>query len=236
MYIFIALAVWIVYELIFFLLHIRPLSEKEIKKLSTKRKRKYIRKNYNFSIKHATVNPSFKSAMNPKGALYRVNMPLNSFPAYVSLLLKGKKHEWIVFALEGNSTVKSFWANKGQDKNSVSFNKNIEKLISLCKKSDCYTIMCFHNHPNSNPNKYNCLLPSEQDIKTAKELAEIMNKRGVNLIEFVCERGQYLKYYESYSETFVPLVAAIETIKASNGKSKMKNYKLHRELGLIFRF
>jgi len=231
-----ALAIWAVLEVAFFLLHQRPLSDSEIKRLSAKRKKKYIRKHYSFSITDTQIDSAFKSSMNPRGKLYKTNLPLDSFPAYVALLLKGKQHEWVLIALEGNSTVKYFWANKGDDKNSVAFNCNLDELISLCEESGSHTLMRFHNHPNSNPNYQTCFLASKQDKRSAADISDIVNEQGLNWIDFVCERGRYLKFYESFSERFVPSVAAVETIKILNGKSNIENYKLHRELGLIFRW
>ena len=231
-----ALVAWIAIELIFLLLHLRPLNDRQIVRLSGKRRRKFIRKNYSFSINHAYVDPMFKSSMNPNGKLYSVNLPLCSFPAYTSLLLKGKKHEWVVIALEGDTTVKYFWANKGLDKSSVSFSCSVEELVSICKTNGCHTLMRFHNHPNSDPNNQTCFLASTQDVISAKSLADYINLHGLNWIDFVCERGRYLKYYESYSKMFVPTMASVDTINALNGKSKFGNYKLHRELGLFFRF
>ena len=74
----------------FFATHTRPLNEKEILKLSQKRTRKYIKRNYSFQNVNITVNKQFKSSLNPKGRWYNTQEKLSSFPSYIAALLKGK--------------------------------------------------------------------------------------------------------------------------------------------------
>lgn len=147
---------WLFIEGLFYLTHRKPLDDSEINSLSQKRRKRYILQNYTFNIKSTPIDRDFKSKMNPKGKLYSVDLQLNSLPAYIASLLKGKKHEWVVLAIEGDGVAKYLWANKGFDSSSVSFNCNIEYIIALCKEHDCSTIIRFHNHPNSSPNTQTC--------------------------------------------------------------------------------
>lgn len=229
---FIALITWVLFEIIYFLTHIRALNEKEIHNLSIKRTKKYINKIYNFQLTNVSVNMLFKSSMNPAGAWYDTHENLYSFPSLVAALLKGKKHEWVVLAIEQNGIVYGFYANKGINNSEVSFNCSLDFIMNKCKLYRCETIIRFHNHPNSNPRYQNCLVASDQDIKSAKLCSSFVNE-NYNWIDFVCERGRFLKFFECYSKNFTPKCAKIENIINENDISIFKNYKLHRELGIF---
>lgn len=235
MVVLIILGLWAAVELGFYITHRRPLSREEIRLLSQKRKRLYISRTYNHFASECEVSKSFKSSMDPSGKMYAVNLPLNKFPAYVAALLKGKKHEWILIAMEGQQTVKFFWVNKGYNNSSVSYNCDIDDVILFCKEQNCNTLMCFHNHPNSNPRRYNCLVASKQDIYSAFCISNKVIPQGLNWIEFVCERGNFLKYFERYSDKFLPDCANIEAIESENNISPRNNYILHREIGILSR-
>lgn len=223
---------YLAFELLFFIFHKKPLNEKEIKKLSEKRKRKYIKHNYNFVWYNLSVNKTFKSSMKPSGNWYDVREELRTFPSLISALLKGKKHEWVVIAIENNCLIYGFYANKGVNNSTVSFNCDFQYLINKCEQYNCNTIMRFHNHPNENPKKQTCLLASKQDFISAESCADIVNSK-YNWLDFVCERGKFIKFYEKYSPNFLPDCAKIENIASKNNISKFNNYKLHRELGIF---
>ena len=104
--------------------------------------------------------------------------------------------------------------------------------MEKCREYNCSTIMRFHNHPNDNPNYQTCLLASEQDKLSANWCAEQVID-SYNWLDFVCERGNFIKFYEQYSKSFIPQQARTEHIESENGISKFKNYKLHRELGFF---
>ena len=217
------LAVWLIIEIIFFATHTRPLNEKEILKLSQKRTRKYIKRNYSFQNVNITVNKQFKSSLNPKGRWYNTQEKLSSFPSYIAALLKGKKHEWVVLAIEKDGTVYGFYANKGYDNSSVSFNCDLEYIMDKCKQHQCSTIMRFHNHPNENPHYQTCLLASEQD-KSSAIWCSTQVTHSYNWLDFVCERGNFIKFYEKYSPSYTPQKAALEYIAKNNNLSKFQNY------------
>ena len=229
------MVVWGIFELIFYHTHLSPLTEQEIQSLANKRKRDYVIKTYNFITCECNIDMDFKSSMNPKGQLYRTDKDMKTFPSIVSALLKGKKHEWIVKAIVKDEIVTCFYTNKGDGNLSVSCNLSIQEITSLCKRENGNTIMAFHNHPNSNPNQYTCLLASEQDMISAKYYSDYLSDNGINYVDFVCERGRFIKYYTRIAPTFYPINAKIENIKKENGLSNKQNYKLHRELGLLFR-
>lgn len=232
MIVFLSISLYLVFELFYFLFHTDPLNREEIEKLSKKRKKKYIKDNYNFICYDLKVNKSFKSAMKPNGGWYDVEEELRIFPSLISALLKWKKHEWVVIAIEKEGVVYGFYANKGSDNSSVSFNCSLQYLMNKCQQHNCYTIMRFHNHPNDNPQYKTGLLASKQDLISAKACSDIVGTK-YNWLDFVCERGRFIKYYEVYSQNFLPACAKIESIMAQNNISKLRNYKLHRELGFF---
>lgn len=232
MYLVLIAFLWLLLEFIYFLFHLKPLNNNEIQKLSQKRKEKYIKQNYNFTVYNISVNKSFKSSMKPSGKWYDTQENLSRFPSLVAALLKGKKHEWIVIAIEKDGIVYGFYANKGTNNSTVSFNCSLDFIMSKCEVYNCSTIMCFHNHPNDNPHYQNCLISSHQDLISAQYCANYVRKK-YNWIDFVCERGRFIKYYEAYSPSFLPANAKIDYIITQNNISKFKNYKLHRELGFF---
>ncbi len=232
MMILLCLLIWLIIEGIFFIFHTTPLSEQEILKLSQKRTRKYIKEKYSFKNVPIAIDTHFKSSLNPKGKWYYIRQDLSYFPSYIAALLKGKKHEWVVLAIEKEGVVYGFYANKGYNNSSVSFNCDLEYIMEKCRENSCSTIMRFHNHPNENPNYQTCLLASEQD-KTSAMWCSSQVIHSYNWLDFVCERGNFIKFYEQYSPIFTPTKASQENIRLENGLSKLKNYKLHRELGLF---
>ena len=233
--IIIAIIAWIIGEAIFYFTHQQPLTEYEIKQLANKRKFGYVRTKYKFTSMAVSVNPDFKRSLNPNGQFYKVCVALPETPSLIAALLKSKKHEWIVHAIEKNGEIICLWANKGINNKSVRNYLGLDSLIKVCKGLEGECVLEFHNHPNSNPQLYNNLFESEQDKISANEYGKSLSTNGINFLAFVCERGRFRKYYMSISPMFYPDVAKIENIVKENGISKHLNYKLHRELGLIFR-
>lgn len=226
--------IWLLLEFVFFITHRMPLSDIEIETLAYKRQRKLISKLYKFNKYSVVPNSEFKSKMNKNGELYYIDMELRYFPSYVSELLKYKKYEWIVVGIADNNTnrVKYIWINRGDDNKSVALNTSLEHITDIAKNNNCHLVLFFHNHPNSNPNKYNHLVPSKQDYISAKSFSGILNEKGIALLEYVCERGRFLEYYRSFPRQFM-LKEMMTTIQKNNGRSTLKNYLLHREIGLF---
>lgn len=231
----IVMIVWLIWEFIFYGTHKRPLTENEIRRLGKKRRRKYIRRNYLFSAKNVAVNKDFKSSLNANGRLYRLDEELSDAPSLIAVLLKGKKHEWLIHAIEKDAKITHIWANKGNNNRSVGDGLGLIGLIKICKDVGGYSILSFHNHPNPNPDRYNCLVPSKTDKKSAAYYSEQLSGEGINYFDFVCERGRFLMYHKNVSPLFCPDTARVENIAKENEITKKQNYKLHRELGLLFR-
>jgi hypothetical protein len=215
--------------LIFFYIS-RPLTNEEVAALASIRRIKGIRAYYSFDNREYTANPSFKKMMNPNGQMYVVNDPLWKFPAIAAALLKGKKHEWIIIGFEKNKRIHKMWTNKGYNNSSVDILFSPEQLVDIAKEDDYCSVLIFHNHPNSNPNRYDCSMASNQDISTARKFANTLNTNGINLLEFICERGQHYEYYLSAANSFMPIESYLKDIRENNGTSRFNNLGLQIEL------
>nr|MBC7244230.1 hypothetical protein [Chloroflexota bacterium] len=121
------------------------------------------------------------------------------------------------------------WLNKGFDRSGVSPYLSVEKIANIAKRENYTSILIFHNHPNTNPNYYDCRKPSSKDLESANNFAHVLNTHGINLVEFVCERGIHYKYFFSPADSFLPLSEFVLAIEEINGSSKFRNLLLHLE-------
>jgi len=214
---------------IFVLTHLRPMTDYEIEQLGTKRRHKQIRTYFSFSPREFNVDKEFKKRMNPNGKLYKINEDISVFPSIAAALLKYKKHEWIIIAFERQKNVDLIWLNKGFDRSGVSPYLSVENMVNIANCENQTSVFILHNHPNTNPNYYDCRRPSTKDVESAKEFACVLNRNGINLIEFVCERGMHYEYFLSAADSFLPLSEFLIAINKVNGLSKFKNLSLHVE-------
>jgi hypothetical protein len=215
--------------MLFIVLHLRPLADHEIKALGIKRRKRNIEAYYHLDNVERNVNPEFKKSLNPRGVLYRVDLPLHSAASTVAGLLKYKKHEWIVVAFEKGKQVGHLWVNKGHNNSSASIYLPLDEVLNTARRNGYSSVLMFHNHPNSNPSRYNCTQASKTDLVTASQWASTLNPGGVSLAEYVCERGRHYRYFLSPSESFLPLAGFVGAINKANGYSKFGNLKLHME-------
>ncbi len=232
-FLFTIFILWGIIEVLFFLTHRHPLDRNEIEKLSEKRARRFIKNNYNhFSHGFITPDKYFKGSLNGKGGWYPVNIPLYSFPSYVAGLLKWKKNEWVVFGFVKDKTVEIIYANRGE-KEQVCPNLDIEEAIRVCKQRHYQTIIRAHNHPNSYPQIQSMLGPSDQDMLSSAFLSSVANAAGISSLDIVCERGSFHIFNKRISNDFKQTNALIESIEKQNDQSSIRNYLLHRELGIL---
>lgn len=213
----------------FILTHLRPLNEGEIVQLSKNRRYKKIKKYFSFIAGEYKVDKNFKKQMNPNGKFYQIREDLRFFPSVAAGLLKYKKHEWIIIAFEKDRIISKIWLNKGSNRASVPIFLSIQNLINVSKKDRYNSVMIFHNHPNSDPNYYNCNKPSSTDVKLAKEYGYELKKNGINLLEFVCERGKHYRYYTEYSDNFFHVSDFIKEVNTVKNQSKSRNFLMHFE-------
>jgi hypothetical protein len=228
-FLLVLIGIFLFISLIFIVTHLRLLTNDEVISLGNKRRNRQIRMYFSFATREFTVNKEFKKRMNPNGTFYRINESLFGFPATAAALLKYKKHEWIIIAFEKDKKVDLICLNKGSDRSIVSPYLSVGNIAKKAKQENQTSVLIFHNHPNINPNYYDCRRPSEQDIKSARYFAQVLNQNGLNLLEFICERGRHYEYFISPSDTFLPLIEFVEDIDKVNGQSKFKNLCLHFE-------
>lgn len=222
--------VFCIKKIVFYVKYSKPLTENEILQLAQKRFENSVISNFKFShVEGVYPEPWFKSHMNPDGDFYDCQIYLGDFPTYVSNLLKGKKHEWVVLAVSDGSFVKGFWANKGISSEEVCFFCSLEKLAQKADELNCNTIMRFHNHPNGDPYYTNCLLASDQDYNSACYCASRSEERGKSWVDFVCERGRFLKFYQNIVWENYDVDPYIKDAKKSNGVCEANNLELHKE-------
>lgn len=183
----------------------RPLTDQEADQLSTKRRNKQIRAYYSFHAGEVSVDLQFKKRMKADGSFYPADESLYTFPATAAGLLKYKKHAWIIVAFEKGKKVDLLWLNKGADRTGVNIYLSIEQIAETARENAYTTVLMFHNHPNQDPGRYSCIMASPQDIKTAGEFARVLNEEGVNLVEFVCERGRHYEYWLAAADSFYPV-------------------------------
>jgi len=214
---------------VFVFTHLRPLDEDEVKQLATKRRDGRIRGYFSYELAEFNIDKGFKKRMNPNGAFYKINEDLFEFPSIASALLKYKKHEWIIIAFEVQRTINSIWLNKGFDRSEVSPHLSARDMVNIAKRENYTSILIFHNHPNSNPRNYDCRNPSSTDLESANEFTRVFNAHGVNLVEFICERGIHHEYLLSPANSFLPLSDFAMAVDDINGLSKLKNLSLHIE-------
>lgn len=208
------------------LLHLRPLTVEEVSALSIKRRDKSVSSYYSHENSQYVFNKDAKKAMPPNGGYLTVDWKLSSTPPLAAALLKQKKHEWIIFGFEKNKTVNRLWMNKGLDRKSVSPAISIENVSGLCLNAGYQSVQIFHNHPN--PEGF-ATGASQADLKSANSWAEILNKAGVGLVEYVCDRGRPIRYFLKVPDSFLPVAGFQDEIARQNGVSRFGNLSLHFE-------
>lgn len=215
---------------IFVLLHLRPLNDGELEALAGKRRERKVGLYFSFTKSEFRPNLEFKHRMASGGQFYNVRESLSDFPSLAAALLKHKKHEWILVGMEKDREVSLMWVNKGVDKTRVSLRLTFEQVARIAKGNGYNSLLVFHNHPNGNPAAYSCRQPSETDLKSAAEWSNVLNRQGMTLVEFVCERGVPYKYWFSVADTFLPVSDFAQNVRNENGVSRGKNFSLHMEL------
>ncbi len=225
----IIVTILVIIIILFIITHIRPLNEREILKLSQKRRKSKIKEYFSFNNSEYNVDKEFKRKMKADGKFYQISKILFEFPSIAAGLLKYKKHEWIIVAFEKNRKVDLLWLNKGIDRNTVSSSLSADKISQIGKDNNYSSILIFHNHPNPNPNRYDGTKPSKEDIASARYYSQTLSGTGLNLIEFVCERGRHHHYFSSTVESFLPIKGFEKLIMQKNGLSRFQNLLLHIE-------
>lgn len=200
------------------------LEETEIKQLAISQRFCDIFNYLGFTELQFEINKEFKSALNKNGQLYNCDELLNNFPSTASALLKGKKHEWVIFAFVKNKKVYSFYTNKGNDNQSVSLNMSYEYVCKIAKDREADVVLEFHNHPNA------VLASSQQDISSANYYGKLFVGDKINFLAFVSGRGRYYQYGWWFTDSLYNVNNYLEKIQKENGTSRSVNFALRKEL------
>lgn len=207
----------------------QPLNQNQVIKLAIKRRNIKIKKYFTFHGKTIPDIGFYKQLMKAYGDYAPAEVYLSDFPDLAAGMLKYRKHEWVIVAFEKEHWIDIFWANKGEDRSSVNVMLSPEIISNVANQYNYSTVLIFHNHPNANPQYFDCTKPSTTDIDSAKNYANVLNRAGINLLEFICERGSFYPYYMSISDSFLPVSNFIKTINSQNNTSHFKNLVLNIE-------
>jgi hypothetical protein len=176
------------------------------------------------------ADPHEKKAMTHTGQLVSCALDYRTGPARIAGLLKYKKHEWIILALVKSKKVTNMWWNKGPDGTrvwSLLQDRAFETVIRTHKPE---AIAILHNHPNSDPSRYRCNVPSKADLTSADYYYHRLRPHDISLLEFICERGAPYLYYAAFAASVVPVGPIISEVQTVNGIGIFKNYVLRKEL------
>lgn len=226
----IAIVSQIVYEIIFWIKHKRPLTDDEIKRLSEARRVAYINETFKFTHNFVGVNKEYRSSLNREGRWDPIDIDLYKLPSMISQLLRYKRHEWFIWCLANDRKVRFIWANKGDDNKSCYSKITTQYVIRMALSKNCTNVICMHNHPHTKERTWNLLLPSTTDQRSYEKARAIFNDSGINIIEAVCSQGSFSIYGYSFSTKYYPKCSDISEIIKENGVSESQNYKLHMEL------
>lgn len=213
--------------------HRYPLEPHEVLQLAQKRQRNAALFEYRFSTAPMSADVSEKKAMKAHGEFLVCDFDYFNAPARIAGLLKYKKHEWIVVALIASKKVVRLWWNKGPDGTQVWSLLDDRILQEAIRFLNPDTIAFLHNHPNSNPSSFRMNSPSETDLRTARYRHRQLGGQGVNVLEFICERGMPHLYYAGFVESLVPTDAVRHEISQANSSTLFRNYRLRKELKRI---
>jgi len=214
---------------LFVVTHLRPLSQLELQDMAVRRRKRAIRRYYQYSASPAQMDPEFKRRMKAKGELCAVSEPLRSFPSIAASHLKYKKYEWMLVAFEKHGHVECMWLNKGE-RASVGPRLQFEGLLDLGVKEHYTSILVFHNHPSSTraSNPFD-VVPSKSDVDLAEAWGRRAGELGLSVASFICYRGIAGAYKIKCPDSFLPVTACLSDLDSANGKSKFKNLWLHCE-------
>ncbi len=214
---------------LFIIIHLRALTDDEVKQLGIKRRNKKVEVYYSHDNVQYLADRKDKKAMPPYGSFFTVNWKLQVAPPIAASFLKFKKHEWIMIAFEKERIVSYVWMNKGLDSKSVGLGIQIERVQAICRQSGYKSVLLFHNHINSRPSSYTTGVPSQLDQETTNNWAQILNGSDISLLAYICERGVPYRFLLRVPDSFFPISNFIDEISELNGVSWFDNFPLHME-------
>ncbi|MEE8077292.1 MAG: KTSC domain-containing protein [Candidatus Binatia bacterium] len=208
----------------------RPLTGEEIERLARRRRVYALEEHWGFYTGQSRVSLAFKSSMNPGGSLYDLNVSVQEFPSLAAALLKGKKHEWVIFGFCNGGRVSAAWMNKGPDRESVSILVSVDSLMRVASQLGASMVLDLHNHPNPDPSRLSACRPSPQDRRHAEYYGPFFVARNIPYLAFVAERGRHFQYACWIPDQHIPLQSIRSDVSATNGTSRLVSFRLRREI------
>jgi hypothetical protein len=213
----------VVHFIVDYLRNSTPLTEEEVQRLAIKKRLKAISTIFADDV-HISINPDFKRKLKTDGEFIRIDEPLREWPSISAALLKGKKHEWVVFGFATDNRVHSIWVNKGNDNQSVAPTNPIGFFIQHAKVTGTSHVMRTHNHPAG------ALAPSSQDLVSAKYCGQLFTAEGFHFFDFVAAQGEYIQYGWWPRKDLIPLSGILESIGSLNNTNRSNHYEMRMEL------
>lgn len=173
-----------------------------------------VRTRYPFSSAKSALDVHFKASMVADGAFHSVEIPVVMLVSTLASHLKYKKHEWVIFAFVAKDKATLLWCNKGPDGTQVWLTVPLLTIIQRARAMRATCIVRAHNHPNSIGKRADYLGPSEADLRSASTLTSQVGQAGMDFIDVVCERGDWLVFCASEPST---LAFRQETLPAMAG-------------------
>ena len=207
-----------------------PLSRDQEIELAIKRQKEALISRRRFSTIQKVADLDVKKKMRSKGEFKNYRTNYYELPSEIAALLKYKKHEWVVIAFVSNNESTYLWWNKGDNNVSVLPYLNPTQVLRVANIQKSEAIAIFHNHPNPDPSRYRMNIASKADIQSAKLYSSVLNSNGINLLEFICERGTPYMYYASLKLNEMPKEKFLPDIKEKNGTGIFANRALRKEL------
>lgn len=214
---------------VFVWIYSRPLNQRQIADLAARRRSANIKTYFHFHGAPIMADAAFKQKMPARGGWFNLNCPIETWPATAAALLKHKKHEWIIVAFLHGRRVSRLWVNKGADNTSVALPLDPQLLLEECHRGGFSSIFFHHNHPNPAPREFYMLLPSSQDAAFAAQYAATLVAGGVNVFQFICERGRFRCFHSRVAGQFMPVAEFRDRVARRNGLSWHSNLGLHVE-------
>ena len=205
----------------------QPLNAQQIADLAIHRRLVNVRAYFRFHGTPVMADGAFKQKMPARGGWFNFDCPIEIWPATAAALFKYKKHEWIIVAFLHDRRVSRLWINKGADNTCVVLPLNPQLLLEECRRGGFSSIFFHHNHPNPAPRELYMLLPSSQDAVFAEQYAVALVAGGVNVFQFVCERGRFRCFYSRVADQFMPVARFRDQVAQRNGLSWHSNLGLH---------
>ena len=221
------LIIWLVIVFVYMLFIIKLSSKLDIEeKLQLFHTKSFFEKYRNFRFNNyiAKVDYYFKKELDPKGAFYKYGTKIVDFPAISAALLKGKKHEWIIFAISSYTEIIGFFINKGHNAHYVESIYSHYEILKKAKELGAKIIIEIHNHPNG------VLMHSNQDLTSSIGHGRFFNNNKLHYFAFVCSRGRFLQYAWWFYNDEVEKEKLLIEIENKSSKSRFNNLLLRLEL------